>query len=108
MLSRLSLSLSIPAVRDGTWKEEGYPQTAYGVSKMLMHTYSRILARELAESKPGFVVATMNPGMTATEMTNFTGKGVAEGADTAVWLCVAPASHIGTGRFWQDRKETEW
>ena len=27
-----------------------------------------------------------------------------EGADTAVWLAPAPASVIGTGRFWHDRR----
>jgi NAD(P)-dependent dehydrogenase (short-subunit alcohol dehydrogenase family) len=27
-----------------------------------------------------------------------------EGADTAVWLCAAPAPVVGTGRFWHDRR----
>lgn len=27
-----------------------------------------------------------------------------EGADTAVWLCAAPAPVLGTGRFWHDRR----
>jgi len=96
----------VAAVRDDTYAGKGFAPSMYGVSKLCESTYTRILARRLREARPGALVAAMCPGWCATDMSSWQGpRSAAQGADTAAWLCVAPAAGLETGRFWADREQ---
>ncbi|RNE95048.1 carbonyl reductase 1 [Trypanosoma conorhini] len=71
---------------DGKHLAAGWPNSAYGVSKLAVTTYTRILGR----STPGIHIFSCCPGSCRTNMSTFTGEKTAEeGADTPVWLAVS-------------------
>jgi carbonyl reductase 1 len=46
------------------------------------------------------------PGWCATDMSSHMGPNTAaQGADTPVWLALAPGGSLPTGRFWAGRRE---
>ena len=97
------------SVADGSYADKGFPRSMYGVSKALENAYTRVVAREAARDCPGLLVAAMCPGWCATDMSSWRGpRSAAQGADTAVWLCVAPEESIQTGQFWADRQRISW
>jgi NAD(P)-dependent dehydrogenase (short-subunit alcohol dehydrogenase family) len=89
---------------------------AYAQSKACNRMLSWALARRLEGSgvtvnayAPGFVPGTglarnMSPELRAVYQVR-TGRSLAQGADTAVWLASAPEVEGLTGRFWSDRRE---
>ncbi|MEQ3554385.1 SDR family NAD(P)-dependent oxidoreductase [Pseudonocardia nematodicida] len=85
---------------------------AYARTKRMQVVMTGLLADELAPRN--ITVHALHPGWAATP--GVTGslplfdkvvgpvlRTPAQGADTAVWLAAAPASAVGTGRFWHDR-----
>ncbi|KAJ7543539.1 hypothetical protein O6H91_09G042700 [Diphasiastrum complanatum] len=67
-----------------------------------------MLARDLSINPPDhkkFFVKCMCPGLTSTRMTSQVGHSPEEGADTAVWLALMPASACTTGKFFMKRQE---
>ncbi len=77
----------------------------YGVSKLLVNQYSRVLAGQLRGRGVGAVVCC--PGYVNTDMTSGRGtKPVAEGADTPAWLATMPIEEFKalSGTFVADRK----
>ncbi|RNF08116.1 carbonyl reductase 1 [Trypanosoma rangeli] len=71
---------------DGKHLVAGWPNSAYGVSKLAVTTYTRILGR----SASGIHIFSCCPGSCRTKMSTFTGlKTAEEGADTPVWLAVS-------------------
>jgi len=83
---------------------EGSP--AYRVSKAALNALTRTLAAEVAGS--GILVNSMSPGWVRTDMGGEEApRSVAEGAETAVWLCLL-ASNGPTGEFFRDRKAIPW
>ncbi|KZT59766.1 oxidoreductase [Calocera cornea HHB12733] len=87
----------------GQWKEEGWPENAYRVSKMGMTGFSSVLAKE----NPGILVNACCPGWVKTDMAPMGTKTPEEGARTPALLAVGD---IGgrTGRFWRDGAEVPW
>ena len=86
---------------------------AYAMTKRGQVVQSELWARELAGS--GTVVNAMHPGWAATEgvqrsLPRFWRvmrkrlRTPAEGADTALWLAVAPRAEGKSGKFWFDRQ----
>ncbi|HSJ95699.1 MAG TPA: SDR family oxidoreductase [Myxococcota bacterium] len=83
---------------------EGSP--AYRVSKAALNALTRTLAAEVAGS--GILVNSMSPGWVRTDMGGPQApRTVAEGAETAVWLCLLPSSGP-TGQFFRDRQPIPW
>jgi NAD(P)-dependent dehydrogenase (short-subunit alcohol dehydrogenase family) len=83
---------------------EGSP--AYRVSKAALNALTRTLAAEVANT--GILVNSMSPGWVRTDMGGEEApRSVAEGAETAVWLCLLPSSGP-TGQFFRDRKPIPW
>jgi len=73
----------------------------YGVSKMLLSVYGRILARELKAKN--VTVAIVCPGYCATELNGFRGpRSVQVGAKSILYGITIPLSE--TGNFFQDGK----
>jgi carbonyl reductase 1 len=94
-------------IEAGTYKQKGWPASMYGVSKVGVAAYSRILARDLAGRRDGskVLVNVCCPGYVNTDMSSHRGyKTPDEGADTPVWLALAPPDGP-SGHFFSDRKD---
>lgn len=95
-------------VRNGNHQQLGWPQTAYGVSKIGMSLMTAIQQRELDAdgSKPDIVINACCPGYVATDMTSLKGtKTIDEGADTPVYLALLqPDVTSPRGDFVSERK----
>ena len=102
---------------DLQWTRRPYDElAAYAQSKACNRLWSWALARRLKEAgvtvnamAPGFVPGTrlsrnLSPDL-RDAYSRRTGRSVAEGADTAVWLAVSPDVEGETGRFYFDRAE---
>ncbi|CAG9466319.1 unnamed protein product [Pedinophyceae sp. YPF-701] len=94
----------LQAVAAGDYARKGYPQSMYGMSKLAEACYTRSLAKRAAEK--GVAVSCCCPGYVATDMSSHRGpKTVEQGADTPVWLCLAPeGAKAGEGLFWGERE----
>ncbi|KAJ7561560.1 hypothetical protein O6H91_03G033200 [Diphasiastrum complanatum] len=79
----------------------------YIASKAACNAHTRVMARDLANRKEGekIFVNCMCPGVTNTGMSHNRGHSVEEGADTAVWLVLLPASECVTGKFFLKRTD---
>jgi len=84
---------------------KGWPNSAYGMSKLGQIALAKIHARELAGR--GVAVNCMCPGSVATGMNPRGARTAAQGADTAVWLACQPAA-AGTALFFKDRAPVQW
>jgi len=96
----------ISDVSKGIHKKEGWPQQAYGVSKMGVTTLSRILGQN---EKRRVMITSCCPGWIATDMSGNSpsAKGIDEGADTPVWLALHPFDPKFQGKFFAERKEID-
>lgn len=102
---------------DLQWTRRPYEElAAYAQSKACNRLFSWALARRLAQDgvtvnamAPGFVPQTglsrnLSPDL-RDAYSRRTGRSVAQGADTAVWLAVSPEVEGVTGGFFYDRAE---
>lgn len=99
----------VSAVERGRHREEGWPSSAYGVSKCGVNTLVRLLAREHAGT-PQVAVNAVCPGWVRTRMG---GRGadrdVGEGADSIVWAALfAGDPGAPSGKWFRDRTEIDW
>lgn len=100
-------------VKAGRWEQEGWslenPQ--YTDSKILLHAYTRFLAKSLASSNRGAHVNVIHPGYIATDMTEKMRPGASSvevGADTPVWLALLPEENYPNGEFFFNRKSRSY
>lgn len=95
-------------VTAGTYREKGWPGSAYRVSKIGLNALTRILARELASDPRRILVNAVCPGWVRTSMG---GPGAprspSKGAETPVWAALLPEG-APSGRFFRDRQEIGW
>lgn len=84
---------------------KGWPNSAYGMSKLAQIALAKIHAREL--SGRGISVNCCCPGNVATGMNPRGARTATEGADTAVWLACQPAI-AATAQFFKDRTPVRW
>lgn len=101
-------------MRDWQWAERPYDGVrAYAMTKRAQAVLTRMWHEEL--SADGIHVHAMHPGWVDTpgvrdslpgfyESRHTTLRTPEQGADTAVWLTIAPAATLPGGRFWFDRK----
>ncbi len=83
----------------------GGGSAAYRFSKTAINSLTGVMAADLAGTN--IKVNSMCPGWVKTDMGGAgASRTLQQGADTAVWL--ATAEGIPTGKFFADRKETEW
>lgn len=95
-------------VEAGRHAERGWPTSAYGVSKIALNTYTRILARELERDPRRIKVNAACPGWVRTDMGgNAAPRSPDEGAKTPVWLALLPDDGP-TGGFFRDEKPIPW
>lgn len=84
---------------------KGWPNSAYGMSKLAQVALTKIYARELAPR--GIAVNCCCPGSVATGMNPGGNRTAAQGADTPAWLACQPAS-AATGQFFKERVPVPW
>lgn len=103
-LSRNDLTLLVEAfVRDvgaGDHEKKGFPSSAYGVSKIAMNAFTRIVAREIAADPRRILINAACPGWVRTRMGG-TGapRSPEDGAKTPVWLALLPEGGPQGGVF---------
>ncbi|KAK2157822.1 hypothetical protein LSH36_184g10015 [Paralvinella palmiformis] len=97
----------IEDVKAGSHTEAGWPQTAYGVSKIGVTLMTPILQKQLEEdeTRPDIVINSCCPGYVATDMSSYKGtKTIDEGADTPVYLALLPPNTDIKGEYVSERK----
>jgi NAD(P)-dependent dehydrogenase (short-subunit alcohol dehydrogenase family) len=104
-------------VDDLQFKQEAYSGVmAYAQTKRAQVILTELGAKRLAGS--GVTINAMHPGWVKTpglqtslplfsKLTNFSLRTPAQGADTIVWLAVAPHLVAESGKFWFDRRARE-
>lgn len=93
-------------------EKEGWPNTAYGVSKIGVTVLSRIHARKLSEERRGdkVLLNACCPGWVRTDMAGPKAtKSPEEGAETPVYLALLPTDADGPhGQFVQEKRVEQW
>ncbi|XP_020851642.1 carbonyl reductase [NADPH] 1-like [Phascolarctos cinereus] len=93
-------------------EKEGWPNTAYGVSKIGVTVLSRIHSRQLNEQRKGdnILLNACCPGWVRTDMAGPRApKSVEEGAETPVYLALLPPSVTEPhGQFVSEKKVQKW
>ncbi|XP_033126228.1 carbonyl reductase [NADPH] 3-like [Anneissia japonica] len=88
----------VESAEKGTLSEEGWPQTAYGVSKAGVVTLTRIQASAINadSSRKDVLINCCCPGYVDTDMTSHKGtKTIDEGAETPVYCVMIPKNSTG-------------
>ncbi len=102
------LSAFEQAVATGQHRQQGWPQSAYRVSKIALNVLTEVLVQELASDSRKLLVNSCCPGWVRTDMGGPAAeREIDEGADTPVWLATLPADGP-TGGFYRDRAIAEW
>ncbi|KAK4414059.1 Carbonyl reductase [NADPH] 1 [Sesamum alatum] len=104
-----TMNTFLEQVKDGSWKDGGWPQvfTDYSLSKLAVNAYTRLMWRILSEQPEGHKIymTCCCPGWVKTAMTGWAGHtSPEEGADTAVWLALLPDPSV-SGKFFAERRE---
>ncbi|KAK2489974.1 hypothetical protein MC885_009523 [Smutsia gigantea] len=98
--------------KSGVHQKEGWPNTAYGVTKIGVTVLSRILARKLSEQRSGdkILLNSCCPGWVRTDMAGPKAlKSPEEGAETPVYLALLPSDADGPhGQFVREKKVAQW
>ncbi|KAH7299406.1 hypothetical protein KP509_24G009700 [Ceratopteris richardii] len=103
------LDMYLNDVKQQNWKDKCWPlkYTSYKVSKIALHTYTRLLARQLEERGDGnkVFVNCVHPGFTNTDMTANVGDiSVKEGAENIVHVALLPSEVCPSGQFYDENK----
>ena len=101
----------IAAAQKGVHQKEGWPNSAYGVSKIGVTVLSRIHARLLREQgKNDILLNACNPGWVRTDMAGPNAqKSPDEGAETPVYLALLPVDASEPhGQYVSDKKVQKW
>ncbi|KAM4887007.1 carbonyl reductase [NADPH] 1 [Thomomys bottae] len=98
--------------KKGVHQQEGWPNSAYGVTKIGVTVLSRIHARKLNEERRGdkILLNACCPGWVRTDMAGpMAVKSPEEGAETPVYLALLPPDAEGPhGQFVNEKKVEAW
>ena len=86
------------SVERGTHERDGWPSSAYRISKALLNAWTRLYAREVRDR--GVLVNAVCPGWVRTDMGGpGASRSVAEGASGIVWAATLPQDGPSGGFF---------
>ncbi|KAG8470821.1 hypothetical protein KFE25_009242 [Diacronema lutheri] len=89
----------------GKHRERGWSNSNYGLSKLAVIAFTKVLARD----ESSILVNACCPGYCDTDMTSHNGPRPAEvGARTAVALALLPSGSSVTGQFWENEQPSTW
>jgi carbonyl reductase 1 len=95
-------------VAGGVHEKNGWPSSAYSVSKVGLNALTRVLAHELGGDPRSILVNAADPGWVRTRMG---GRGAPrsprDGARTPVWLALLPTGGPNGG-FFRDERSIPW
>jgi carbonyl reductase 1 len=95
----------VHAAKEGTHRDQGWPNTGYGVSKVGIIAMTKILAREY----PKFMVNSVDPGYCATDQNNNQGHIPAErGAIAPYMLATLKEPQHFSGLHWYEAQAIKW
>ena len=98
----------IDDVANGTHTANGWPSSAYAVSKVGLNALTRVLARDLAANRRRLLVNAVCPGWVRTQMGGSgASQSPAKGAETPLWAALLPEG-APSGRFFRDKAEVSW
>jgi len=98
----------VSGVAAGTHAQQGWPSSAYRVSKIALNALTRILARRLSTDPRKILINAACPGWVRTNMGGSSApRSPEEGARTPVWLALLP-SDGPSGGFFRDRHAIDW
>jgi len=98
----------VAAVARGDHEAEGWPSSAYCVSKIGMNKLTEILAKELSADERGILCNAACPGWVRTAMGGRSApRSVEEGAETPVWLALLPEGGP-RGGFYRNKAPASW
>ncbi|KFD51992.1 hypothetical protein M514_07124 [Trichuris suis] len=100
----------VRAAKEGTRRENGYPENNYSMSKVGETALTMIQQRMLDnEGRSDVIVNACCPGYVDTDMTSHKG-GITtrEGAETPLFLALEEADHLAKGKFFYKKRETNW
>jgi carbonyl reductase 1 len=98
----------VAAVARGDHEAEGWPSSAYCVSKIGMNKLTEILAKELSTDGRGILCNAACPGWVRTDMGGRSApRSVEKGAETPVWLALLPEGGP-QGGFLRDKAPASW
>ncbi|XP_024152516.1 carbonyl reductase [NADPH] 1 [Oryzias melastigma] len=102
----------VDKAKAGQHKQDGWPETAYGVSKTGLTVLSMILARRLSKERPndGILLNACCPGWVRTDMAGPNApKSPEEGAVTPVYLALLPPGATEPhGQFVSEKEVQPW
>lgn len=100
------LEAFVAAVADDSYRAQGWPGSAYKVSKSGLNAFTRILAAELAPRR--IKVNAVCPGWVRTDMGGpSASRSIPKGAVSIVWAAVRPPGGQ-TGGFFRDGMAIDW
>ncbi|XP_052815522.1 carbonyl reductase [NADPH] 1-like [Mya arenaria] len=97
----------VSSAKDGSFRQKGWPESAYGASKVGVTLMSFVQQKQLnSESREDIIVNACCPGYVDTDLTSHKGtKTIDEGADTPLYLAMLPPNtNSPKGNFVSERK----
>jgi len=100
----------VRSCENGTQVEDGYPKTAYEMSKVALITVTQLHKQIFnADSRPGIIINAVCPGYCATDLNNHSGYLTADqGAITPSYLAQIKPDATKGGEFWSEMKTCDW
>ncbi|KAF4654677.1 hypothetical protein FOL47_009849 [Perkinsus chesapeaki] len=100
----------LTSVKNDNFKEEGFSGSMYGMSKLSLIAYTKVLAREAIADPRKILVTGCCPGWCQTDMSSHSGPRSAEtGAQVMAWLAAeVKYDPEMSGRLYRDDKEFDW
>lgn len=101
-------------MKTNSHSSKGWPNSAYGVSKVALSALSRIQQREMDETRPNddVLVNSVHPGYVDTDMTSHKGYlTIDQGASAPAWLALLPAKTAENPKgayVWHDKTIVDW